>query len=165
MLACQSLGWTFKVSLAWCSLRCSEALFTPGFNSFPASVFFFFLSCQPLSAFLIIFTIFSWPQEYFVVWISEHAICQMKEQRVSIFKQQQNIINTKNIFINTGMWVSFIKKAAFWTKIWENYIYIWIRFRTLMKHRWSRSHPSTPPKLAKMTALFRAYFCFFFAMF
>ncbi len=39
-----------------------------------AALFSFFLSCQPPSAFFIIFRKCSWPLEYFVVWISEHAI-------------------------------------------------------------------------------------------
>ncbi len=47
---------------------------------------FFFYGCQPSPEFLIIFTNISWPPEYFIVWISEHALCQKKEQSHCIKK-------------------------------------------------------------------------------
>ncbi len=46
-------------------------------------------SCQPPPAFLLIFSKISWPTEYFVVWISEHAIHQDKDQTLYFQKKKR----------------------------------------------------------------------------
>ncbi len=56
--------------------------------------------CQSPPAFFIIFTKMSWPPEYFVVCISEHAIHQNKDQSLYLKKLNLNIF-----FINTCMHV------------------------------------------------------------
>ncbi len=51
--------------------------------------------CQPSPAFLHIFTKMSWPPEYFVVLISEHAVHQNKDQTL--------YFQTKNCYILSFM--------------------------------------------------------------
>ncbi len=77
----------------------------------------FFTLPAPL-AFFKLFTKFSWTPEYFVVWISEHAICQKKVSAL------------KKIFF-------FLEKT---TSAWDS--------ERSSKRRWRRSLPSTLPKLA-----------------
>ncbi len=61
-----------------------------------------------------IFTQKSWPPEYLVVWISDHAIHQNKI-RPSTFKQNNQFYSSSKhcFFINTWMQVGFIKKQQF----------------------------------------------------
>lgn len=53
---------------------------------FFCQVFFFCLSCQPPPAFSVTFTKCSLPLEYYIVWISEHVLCQKKEQFLCLKK-------------------------------------------------------------------------------
>jgi len=98
---------------------------------------------QPPSAFLVIFTKFSWPLEYFVIVVILYEYLNMqyikRKNRPSAFKQQQKIYSSfmHSVCIITWMWVSFIKKQHFEQKAEKNHVfvkdYIHIWFRMMIK--------------------------------
>ncbi len=94
-------------------------------NSFPASVFE--KSYQPPPAFLIIFTKFHGLQ-YFVVWISEHAIHQNKDQSLCFKKKKLFYSSFKHCYfsffnqhLNVGR---FHKKKQHFEQKAENFFFL-----------------------------------------
>jgi len=114
-------------------------------NSFPASV-------------LIIFTKISWLPEYFIVWISEHAIFQKKEQTFCFFSSFMHSF----FLINAWIWVSLIKKKQLFEQKAGKIVFLskttsgWDSERW-SKQRWSRSSPSTPPKLHSPNVIYMLF--------